>query len=180
MTVAVLCARASYCDAERLRSFPRPVGAEFAIPIFWEIRYSVWGQIMPIPLLLPPPRIIRPSYGPAFPNVKHWWGHNLFAYSRSKTTFPYMPNVPSLLGKNLIAKIVSPSLALSLCMSDRTSEPSERMRTLRNWYSPYFGRLVKSYILIRESKHLSLSPPKILTFRRPCLCPSVCPFLHQA
>ena len=89
------------------------------------------------------PLIFRPSYGPAFPNVKHWWGHNLFAYSRSKTTFPYMPNVPSLLGKNLIAKIVSPSLALSLCMSDRTSEPSERMRTLRNWYSPYFGRLIK-------------------------------------
>ena len=23
----------------------------------------------------------------SFPNVKHWWRHNLFAYSRSKTTF---------------------------------------------------------------------------------------------
>ena len=105
------------------------------------------GQIMHIPLLHPP-LIFRPSYGPAFPNVKHWWGHNLFAYSRSKTTFPYMPNVPSLLGKNLIAKIVSLGLVSMYVWQNvraaGTFEDTSELVLTIFWHM--------TYISIRESR----------------------------
>ena len=122
--------------------------------------------------------IFRPSYGPAFPNVKHWWGHNLFAYSRSKTTFPYMPNVPSLLGKNLIAKIVSLGLVSMYVWQNvraaGTYEGTSEFVLIMFW------QISSTYILIIDSS--KLVPIKIFDIPAALSVPSpsVCPFLHQA